>query len=414
MASTKIDPLHIEERSVESLTPRKVNPRTHSDKQIDQLVASIETFGFTNPILIDATGTIIAGHGRLRAAKQMGMETVPTILLNYLSEAQIRALVIADNKLAELAGWDEDLLALELQCLTEMGTDLDLDFDIGVIGFDEAELARLLQKETDGATGDDDLPSEVEQRCEPGDLWQLGNHRLLCGDATSADDVARLLDGAKPQLCVTDPPYGVEYDPAWRADAAAKGLLVFAPTRTGKVENDDRADWREAWELFGGAVIYAWSAVGPLSITAGSALLEAGFDIRNQIIWRKPHFPLSRGHYTYQHEPCWYAVKKGRKAHWIGDASASTVWEVSLDKNVEGGHSTQKPVELFTRAIGNHQGDVYEPFCGSGTGLIACEKLARKCYALELSPEYCDVILQRWEKFTECKVELLGRGEEKE
>ncbi|KKM66394.1 hypothetical protein LCGC14_1481590, partial [marine sediment metagenome] len=203
------------------------------------------------------------------------------------------------------------------------------------------------------------------------------------------------------------PPYGVEYDPAWRNEAAAKGQLAYAASRVGEVSNDDRADWRDAWALFEGAVIYSWSAAGDLSIRAGLGLIEAGFQIRNQIIWRKPHFPISRGHYTYQHEPCWYAVKKGRKAYWIGNKNASSVWEVSLDKNVEGGHSTQKPVELFTRAISNHQGDVYEPFCGSGTGLIACEKLDRKCYAIEISPEYCDVVLQRWEKFTEGKAYLV-------
>lgn len=399
--------LHITERPIESLTPYQRNPRTHSDKQIDQIAASIETFGFVNPVLIDATNTVIAGHGRLRAAKQLGMATVPTIRLGHLSESQARALVIADNKLAELAGWDEDLLTLELQSLTELAAESDLDFDMSVIGFDDAELERLLQTEKDGATDDDDIPSDVEKRCEAGDLWQLGDHRLLCGDATNAEDVARLLDGEKPQLCVTDPPYGVNYDPAWRAEAAAKGLLIFSPTRVGNVENDDRADWREAWALFGGSVIYSWSAVGPLSIVAGMALLDSGFEIRTQIIWRKPHFPLSRGHYTYQHEPCWYAVKKGSKAYWIGDASSSTVWEVSLDKNVEGGHSTQKPVELFTRAIANHQGDVYEPFCGSGTGVIAAEKLDRRCFAMEISPAYCDVILQRWERFTEGKAELV-------
>ncbi len=410
MASSKPDPLHIEERPIESLIPREANPRTHSAKQIDQLVASIKEFGFTNPLLIDADGVVIAGHGRLRAATQLGMETVPTIRLEHLSEAQIRALVIADNKLAELAGWDEDMLARELQGIADMQLELDPEFDLEVIGFDEAELARLLQQEQDGATDDDAIPSKVKKRCGPGDLWQLGDHRLLCGDATNAEDVARLLDGAEPQLCVADPPYGVEYEGEWRWESGLNNETGGG--RRKEVPNDDRADWREAWELFPGSVIYSWSAAGDLCIRAGLGLIEAGFQIRNQIIWRKPHFPLSRGHYTYQHEPCWYAVKKGRKAHWIGDHKASSVWEVSLDKNVEGGHSTQKPVELFTRAISNHQGEVYEPFCGSGTGLIACEKLDRCCLAMEISPEYCDVILQRWEQFTEDKVELISRGSE--
>jgi len=402
-----MDPLQIEERPVGSLTPYDRNSRTHSDKQIQQIAASIKTFGFTNPILIDAAGIIIAGHGRLRAAQMLGMETVPTISLTHLTEQQARALVIADNKLAELAGWDEDMLKLELQSITAMSEEMDLDFDLSVIGFDDGELERMLLTGTDGATDDDAIPSDVEKRCEAGDLWKLGKHFLLCGDATSAEDVGCLLAGEKPQLCVPAPPYGVEYDPAWRNEAAAKGQLAYAASRVGEVSNDDRADWRDAWALFEGAVIYSWSAAGDLSIRAGLGLIEAGFQIRNQIIWRKPHFPISRGHYTYQHEPCWYAVKKGRKAYWIGNKNASSVWEVSLDKNVEGGHSTQKPVELFTRAISNHQGDVYEPFCGSGTGLIACEKLDRKCYAIEISPEYCDVVLQRWEKFTEGKAYLV-------
>lgn len=409
MASSKPNPLHIEDRPIESLIPREANPRTHSAKQIDQLVASIKEFGFTNPLLIDADGIVIAGHGRLRAATQLGMETVPTIRLEHLSEAQIRALVIADNKLAELAGWDEEMLALELQGIADMQLKLDPEFDLEVIGFNEAELARLLQTETDGATDDDALPSKVKKRCDPGDLWRLGDHRLLCGGATSAEDVARLLDGAKPMLCVTDPPYGVEYKPNWRWEA--KPNKERGTGRRKEIENDDRADWSEAWALVPGDVIYSWSAQGGLSVASGAALMGSGFDLRSQVIWRKSNFPLSRGHYTYQHEPCWYAVRKGRGAHWIGDNNASSVWEVSLDSGVEGDHPTQKPVELFTRAISNHQGDVYEPFCGSGTGLIACEKLDRKCFALEITPGYCDVILQRWEQFTEGKVELLARQE---
>ncbi len=327
----------------------------------------------------------------MKAAEAEGIDTLPVAWVD-LDDPSEKQLNLALNRIS--GQWDDEALRDLVQCLEADGADLELT------GFDDAELARLLQVVGDGATPDDRLPSNVEKRCEAGDLWQLGDHRLLCGDATKAEDVARVLGGATPQLCVTDPPYGVEYDPNWRNDAHEKGQIQGGAERIGEVGNDDRADWREAWALFDGSVIYSWCAAGDLRITAGSALIDSGFQVRNQIIWRKSNFPISRGHYTYQHEPCWYAVKKGRKAHWIGDHSASSVWEVSLDKNVEGGHSTQKPVELFTRAIGNHQGDVYEPFSGSGTGLVACEKLGRKCYALEISPEYCDVILQRWEQFT--------------
>ena len=276
----------------------------------------------------------------------------------------------------------------------------DADGDLGLTGFDEKDLARLLQKIDEGLTSPDALPDDVEKRCGAGDLWVLGRHRLLCGDATSADEQARLFGGVQPPLCMTDPPYGVDYSPQWRVDAAEKGQLDYKPTRIGEVANDDRADWGEVFAISGCDVLYHWTAAGDLSIEVGMAIIHAGYSIRNQIVWRKPHFPISRGHYTYQHEPCWYAVRKGATASWVGDAKQSSVWEVSLDQNVPGGHSTQKPVELFTRAITNHKGDVFEPFCGSGTCLIACEQLSRACYAMEISAEYCDVILARWEAFT--------------
>jgi DNA modification methylase len=194
---------------------------------------------------------------------------------------------------------------------------------------------------------------------------------------------------------VTDPPYGVNYDPNWRNEAAEAGHLAYAASRIGTVDNDDRVDWSEAYELFPGDVAYTWSPGGDPVILTGLALQKVGFQIRNQIIWCKPHFPISRGAYTYQHEPCWYGVKKGRKAHWIGDGTASTRWDIALDKNVEGGHSTQKPLECMARPIRNHEGDVYDPFLGSGTTLIAADQLNRKCYGIEISPAYVAVVLQR-------------------
>lgn len=371
------------------------NPRKISPHDLAALRRSLSGFGCVEPIVCNRrSNTIIGGHQRVKAAALEDIQSLPVVWVD-LDEHQERALNLALNRIR--GAWDDDALAEVLSFLD------DADFDLGLTGFEDLELERLLQKETDGATSGDALPSTVTKRCEPGDLWELGDHVLLCGDATQPEDVARVLAGATPQLCVTDPPYGVDYDAQWRQDA-------FDPQhkqayRTGKVTNDDRADWREAWELFEGDVLYSWTAPGPAAIQAGLAILESGFQLRNQLMWRKPHFPLSRGHYTYQHESCWYGVKKGGKAHWIGDFNASSVWDVALDPNVEGGHSTQKPIELFTRPISNHQGDVYEPFCGSGTGLIACEKLDRKCYAIEISAEYCDVILQRWENFTERKAE---------
>jgi DNA modification methylase len=198
---------------------------------------------------------------------------------------------------------------------------------------------------------------------------------------------------------VTDPPYGVEYDPAWRQRAAEQGLLAYATRRVGKVANDDRVDWREAWALFPGNVIYCWHA-GRHASSVQASIESSGFEIRCQIIWAKPHFPISRGHYHWRHEPCWYAVREGANASWIGGRDQTTLWEVALDRNVEGGHGTQKPLECMARPVRNHEGDVYDPFLGSGTTLIAAEKLGRICYGMEIESRYCDVVLARWEQFT--------------
>ena len=220
-------------------------------------------------------------------------------------------------------------------------------------------------------------------------------HFLKCGDATNAADVEALLQGAVPELTITDPPYGVAYDPAWRNEAAKKGQLAYSARRVGEVMNDDRVDWSEAWMLAPGDVLYAWSPPGENFIDSGSTVQAAGYSIRSQIIWRKPHFPISRGHYTYQHEPCWYGVKQGATSHWIGEKNASTVWEIALDKNIAGGHSTQKPLECMARPIRNHAGDVYDPFIGSGTTMVVAEQLGRRCYAMEIQPKYCAVVLER-------------------
>jgi len=210
------------------------------------------------------------------------------------------------------------------------------------------------------------------------------------------------LEDAEPQIDqADDPPYGVGYNPAWRNEAAEKGQLAYADRRIGTVDNDDRMDWSEAYDLFPGNVAYTWSPPGDNLIKTGSVLQQCGFQIRNQIVWRKSNFPISRGHYTYQHEPCWYAVKKGKTAHWIGKKNASSVWDINLDKNVEGGHSTQKPLACMARPIMNHDSEfVYEPFSGSGTTIIACENLKRKCLAMEINSGYVAVALQRWADVT--------------
>lgn len=230
-----------------------------------------------------------------------------------------------------------------------------------------------------------------------GEIYELGPHRLICGDSTDPEIVDLLLGGETPRLMVTDPPYGVEYDANWRNEAADAGLIGHGASRVGKVKNDDRADWREAWELFPGDVAYVYHA-DTRSPEVAESLVGVGFLLRCLIVWAKPRFAISRGHYHHQHEPCWYAFRKGKTAGWIGDRSQTTLWEIGLDKNLEGEvkHSTQKPLECMERPIRHHEGDVYEPFCGSGTTLIAAQRQGRKCYAIELDPAYCDVIRKRW------------------
>lgn len=378
------------QRRVADLIPYARNARTHSDAQVALIAGSIREFGFNNPVLVDGENGIIAGHGRVLAARKLGLAEVPVIELGHLNDAQKRAYILADNRLAEQAGWDRELLALELGDLADLGVDL------GAIGFDAAELDALL----DLGAGDPREEEVPEPPAVPvsrsGDLWLLGAHRLLCGDATDADAVGRLLGGVRPHLMVTDPPYGVMYDPDWRNRAGASETK-----RTGKVRNDDRADWREAWALFPGDVAYVWH--GALhATTVAESLMACGFDIRSQIIWAKERHVLSRGHYHWQHEPCWYAVKG--KGHWSGDRRQSTLWAIpSRDQDAETVHGTQKPVEAMRRPMLNNASPgqaVYEPFCGSGTSLIAAETCGRACLAMELDPAYVDVAVTRWQAFT--------------
>ncbi|MDB5318328.1 MAG: modification methylase [Rhodospirillales bacterium] len=378
---------------VSGLVPYARNARTHSDAQVAQIAASIREFGFTNPVLVDGDRGVIAGHGRLLAARLLGMAEVPTIELGHLTETQRRAYVLADNRLALSAGWDTDMLRLELGELDASG------FDLALTGFDPGELAGFLTEVTDGLTDPEAIPEvPLVPVARSGDLWRLGRHRLACGDSTDPEVVSGLLGGVQPHLMVTDPPYGVEYDPAWRNRA---GLGNTA--RIGKVENDDRADWREAWALFPGDVAYVWH--GALhATTVAESLTTTGFSIRAQVIWAKDRLVLGRGHYHWQHEPCWYAVREGGTGHWAGDRKQTTLWSIaSRDQDAETTHGTQKPVACMQRPIENNSSPgqaIYEPFSGSGTTIIAAERSGRACYALELSPAYIDVAIQRWQSFT--------------
>jgi len=385
--------LAIEYRPAAGLIPYSRNARTHSETQVAQIAASIREFGWTNPILIDGENGIIAGHGRLLAARKLGIEDVPVIELSGLSEAQKRAYVIADNKLGLNAGWDEDLLALEFGDLASLG------FDLALTGFGEDEIVALTSRGTEGLTDPDDIPeTPVHPATRLGDVWLLGKHRLVCGDSTDADTAARALNGVSPHLMVTDPPYGVEYDPGWREKAG----VAASGTAKGKVLNDDRADWREAWALFPGDVAYVWHA-GLFAGAVADSLAASDFQLRSQIIWSKGQLVLSRGDYHWEHEPCWYAVKRGAKGHWAGDRKQTTVWHIAKPRKNETGHGTQKPVECMKRPIENNSSPgqaIYEPFCGSGTTIIAAEMTGRCCHAIELSPAYVDVAVMRWQSFT--------------
>jgi DNA modification methylase len=387
----------IEYRPLDELVPYARNARTHSDAQVAQLAASIREFGWTNPILVDEQGGIIAGHGRLLAAHTLGIEEAPCITIDGLSEAQRLALIIADNKLALNASWNEELLSSELLSLEGEG------FDLALLGFDDRELAALLSDPTGGLTDPDEIP---EPPAEPvsclGDAWILGKHRIVCGDSTDAETVALCLNGVLPHLMVTDPPYGVKYDAEFRNGILRQDGSVVGARATGKVLNDDRADWREAWALFLGDVAYVWHA-GVFAGVVAESLLANKFDIRAQIIWVKQQFAIGRGDYHWQHEPCWYAVRKGKTGHYCGGRKQSTVWEIPKPAKSETGHSTQKPVECMKRPIENNSipgQAVYEPFSGSGTTIIAGEMTARPVHAIELNPAYVDVAIIRWQEFT--------------
>jgi hypothetical protein len=335
---------HVERWPIERLIPFARIARTHSETQVAQIASSIREWGWTNPVLVAEDGTIIADHGRVLAARKLRIADVPIMVAAGWTEAQKRAYMIADNKLTLNGGWDEELLGLEIGELEILGFDLDL------IGFSDDDRAALAARATDGLTDPDvvpDLPSNPVT--QPGDVWVLGGHRLICGDSTFKDDVDALLAGVKPHLMVTDPPYGVSYDPAWRKRADVN----LNPRKLGKVVNDDQDDWREAWALFPGAVGYIWHASLHTSEVKQS-LQASGFDMRSQIIWAKDRFAFSRGHYHWQHEPCWYAVRGTSGAHWSGDRKQSTVWTINAREDDGHGHGTQKPVECMRRPIENN------------------------------------------------------------
>ena len=418
--------LQVEYRRIADLIPRQDNPRTHNREQISGIADSMVGFGWTNPVLIDSDNFILAGHARVEAAGKLGMEEVPVIVLRHLTETQKRALVIADNQLAIAgAGWDEDLLRSELAKLH------DEHFDLSRLGFDDVELAHLLeaQETAAGLTDEDSVPEvQPDPVAQPGDLFILGNHRLICGDCTQPAVVARVLGDAKPHLLVCDPPYGIMLDSEWRDRAGLNGCgpaeASYMKHRTEghtetSISGDTRADWSEAFELVPSLqVAYVWHA-SVFGREVWNGLERIGFLYPQQIIWDKGRIVLTRTHYWYQHEPCLYMRKKN--APWYGEAGRnSTVWQSPSPKFIMGGsdeekfnHPTQKPMEVMRKPILNHTlpGEaVYDCFLGSGTTLIAAEQTGRVCYGVEVDQKYVDVTVRRWQQYTGKKAILDGDG----
>lgn len=393
----------VEMVAVGDLSCHPDNPRRGN---LDEIRSSIRVNGFYGALVVQrSTGHILAGNHRYMAAQAEGLDKVPVIFVDA-SDDDAKAILVGDNRLSDLAENDPELLAALLQAIQTREQGLT------GTGYSDDDLAALLAAGMDNGEaleGEDDVPDIPEDPVSrPGDLWALGNHRLICGDSTVATDVERLLGTVQPLLMVTDPPYGVEYDPSWRNQAGAA-----TTKRVGKVLNDDRADWREAWALFPGDVAYVWH--GALhAATVAESLEMSGFNVRSQIIWAKERLVLSRGDYHWQHEPCWYAVKKTGKGHWAGDRKQTTLWQIpSRDQDSVTIHGTQKPVECMRRPILNNSSPgqaVYEPFMGSGTTLIAAESTGRVCYGSELSPSYVDVAVMRWQKITGKEAILDGDG----
>jgi DNA modification methylase len=412
-------PMEIHSWPIDRLVFYARNPR-RNDAAVDRMCGSIREFGFKIPCLVKSDGEVIDGHLRLKAARKLGITDIPVILCDEWTPAQVKAFRIMVNRSATWADWDEELLALEL-------LDLQIaEFDLSLTGFDSKELDDLLLKDTPDVDAIPPLPDDPVT-CA-GDLWLCGPHRLLCGDATDAAVVSRLLDGHQPFLMVTDPPYGIELDSEWRDRARLNGRGPAEPSylkhrskghRETSISGDTRADWSEAFALVPSLeVAYVWHA-SKFTREVLDGLLKIGFLHHQQIIWDKGRAVLTRTHYWFQHEPCWYVRKKN--APWYGKPGKnSTIWDSPSPKFIMGGsdeekfdHPTQKPVELMRKPMLNHTrpGElVYDPFLGSGTTLAAAEVTGRVCYGLELDPKYADVIVERWQSVTGRKATLEGDG----
>jgi DNA modification methylase len=374
---------------ITKLVPYVNNARTHSPEQINKLRSSLREFGFINPVIIDRDFGVIAGHGRILAAKEEGIAEVPCVFADHLTEAQKKAYIIADNRMAMDAGWDEELLRVEIEALQAEA------FDLSLTGFDEKELSDLFKRDGDVQEDDFDVDAELEKPTfsKSGDVWTLGRHRLVCGDSTKAETFAVLMNGRKANIVVTDPPYNVNYEGT-----------------AGKIKNDNLADEKFYQFLFDAfsniekvmaddASIYVFHA-DTEGLNFRKAFADAGFYLSGCCIWKKPSLVLGRSPYQWQHEPCLYGWKKSGKHQWYADRKQTTIWEFEkTKKNTD--HPTMKPIPLLAYPIQNSSMSntlVLDPFGGSGSTLIACEQTDRDCYTIELDEKYCDVIVKRYIK----------------
>jgi DNA modification methylase len=389
----------IEHWPMDKLLPYARNARQHSDEQIAQIAASIAEFGFVNPCLVGADGVLVAGHGRLAAARKLGLSTVPVVVLDHLTPTQRRALVLADNRLAELSTWDDALLRIELEALQDEGFDLDLT------GFDADALAELLageEPEHEGQTEDDAVPEMPEEPVsKPGDVWRLGPHRLVCGDATAAEAYAQLFpDGERADMVFTDPPYNVNYANSAKDKLRGKHRPILNDA-LGAGFHDFLYDALSLLVAHTRGAIYVAMSSSELD-TLQAAFRSAGGHWSTFIIWAKNTFTLGRADYQRQYEPILYGWPEGAERHWCGDRDQGDVWQIKKPQKNDL-HPTMKPVELVERAIRNSSraGDVVlDPFGGSGTTLIAAEKSGRVARLIELDPKYADVIVRRWQDWT--------------
>ncbi|MDZ7821552.1 MAG: DNA modification methylase [Candidatus Marinimicrobia bacterium] len=389
--------MNVISKQLKDIIPYHGNPRNHSDASINAVASSINEFGFKVPIVIDKQNIIVAGHGRYFAAKKLGIQEVPVVVADDLTPVQIKAYRLADNKVAEQSTWDDELLDMELQMLNEM------DFDMELFGFDEFEV----EIENEGHTDPDDVPEEPPSICKKGDIWKLGDHLLICGDATDPATYKRLFKNkSMASLLLTDPPYNVDY-----TGGNEKALKI----QNDKMDDEEYLQFlvdslrHSVGFLRKGSSFYLFHA-DTKGLTCREAVIEAGLSLRQCLIWYKLNgFVMGRQDYQWQHEPCLYGWKPGEAHNWYGDRSQATVLEFNKpDKSLD--HPTMKPVDLLSYLIQNSsqkENIVLDPFLGSGSTLISCERHGRVCYGVELDPKYCDVIIHRWELYTDEKAERI-------